>query len=159
MLSDELPARLSQTRSLQEGFELLRQYPTVGNFLAYQFVTDINYSEMMDHSEMEFVVPGPGARDGLRKCFVSTGGLSEAELIRMMADRQEEEFARYGLTFHSLWGRRLQLIDCQNIFCEVDKYARAAFPTISGRTGRTRIKQRFVPSGRTIALFFRQSGR
>src|SRR5258707_9985183 len=39
--------------------------------------------------------------------------------------------------------RRLQLIDCQNLFCEVDKYARVAHPNIAGRTGRTRIKQKF----------------
>lgn len=31
-----------------------------------------------------------------------------------------------GLRFRSLAGRRLKLIDCQNLFCEVDKYARVA---------------------------------
>src|SRR3546814_5860542 len=65
---------------------------------------------------MDFVIPGPGARDGLRKCFADTGGLSDAELIRLMADRQEQECARLGLEFPSLWGRPLQLIDCQNLF-------------------------------------------
>ena len=28
--------------------------------------------------------------------------------------------------FRDLWGRPLQLIGCQNLFCEVDKYARVA---------------------------------
>ena len=87
----------------------------IGDFLAYQFITDINYSEITDFSEMDFVVPGPGARDGLRKCFVDPGGLNEPELIRLMADLQEQEFERLGLDFQSLWGRRLQLIDCQNL--------------------------------------------
>src|SRR6185295_602496 len=113
----------------------------------YQFVTDINYSELVDYSEMEFVVPGPGARDGLRKCFASFGGLSEADVIRLVADRQQLEFKRLGLSFKSLWGRPLHLIDCQNLFCEVDKYARVAHPEIRGRTGRTRIKQQFRPVG------------
>ena len=80
---------------------------------------------------MDFVVPGPGARDGLRKCFVDPGGLSEPELIKLMTDLQESEFERLSLDFQSLWGRRLQLIDCQNLFCEVDKYARVAHPEIS----------------------------
>ena len=86
MMEDRLPERLAQTRTMQEGFEKLRAYPTIGDFLAYQFITDINYSEITDFSEMDFVVPGPGARDGLRKCFVDPGGLNEPELIRLMAD-------------------------------------------------------------------------
>ena len=66
-------------------------------------------------------------------------------MIRFMADRQEVEFDRLGLEFRTLWGRRLQLIDCQNLFCEVDKYARVAHPEIGGASGRTRIKQKFRP--------------
>lgn len=154
MMADHLAERLAQIRTMQEGFEKLRAYPTIGDFLAYQFITDINYSELTDFSEMDFVVPGPGARDGLRKCFVDPGGLNEAELIRLMADLQEQEFARLGLDFQSLWGRRLQLIDCQNLFCEVDKYARVAHPQIAGKTGRLRIKQRFEPTPEPIELFY-----
>lgn len=147
MIADGLPLQLSRLRSMQPAFELLRSYPTMGDFLSYQFVTDINYSEVTDFSEMEFVIPGPGARDGLRKCFVDSAGLNEAELIRLVADIQEQEFARLGLEFRSLWGRRLQLIDCQNLFCEVDKYARVAHPDVSGISGRTRIKQKFRATG------------
>jgi hypothetical protein len=146
MIRGKLAAQLAAARSMQQAFELLLAYPTIGSFLGYQFVTDINYSELTDFSEMDFVVPGPGARDGLRKCFSDFGGLNEPELIRVMADRQEEEFDRLGLHFPTLWGRRLQLIDCQNLFCEVDKYARVVHPSIAGLSGRTRIKQRFAPT-------------
>lgn len=147
MMADNLAEQLGDVASMQSAFELLRSYPTIGDFLAYQFVTDINYSEVTDFSEMDFVVPGPGARDGLKKCFRDTAGLNEPELIRLMADNQEREFERLGLTFQPLWGRRLQLIDCQNLFCEIDKYARVAHPDISGISGRTRIKQKFSPTG------------
>ncbi|HVX14921.1 MAG TPA: nucleotide kinase domain-containing protein [Pirellulales bacterium] len=143
MIEDELPLRLQESRSMQAAFDLLLAYPTIGDFLAYQFVTDLNYSELLDFSESEFVVPGPGALGGIRKCFADLGGLNEAEVIRFMVDRQEIEFARLGLTFQDLWGRRLQLIDCQNLFCEVDKYARVAHPEFNRAGGRTRIKQRF----------------
>lgn len=61
----------------------------------------------------------------------------------MVADRQQVEFERLGINFRSLWGRPLQLIDCQSLFCEVDKYARHAHPEIVGISGRTRIKQMF----------------
>jgi hypothetical protein len=147
MLSDGLATKLGKLRKMQAGFELLKSYPTIGDFLAYQFIIDINYTELTDFPETEFVVPGPGAKDGLRKCFSDSAGLSEPELIRLMADHQEREFERLGLNFDSLWGRPLQLIDCQNLFCEVDKYARVAHPEVAGISGRSRIKQKFASSG------------
>ena len=69
MMEDELPARLAVAKTMQKAFDLILAYPTIGDFLAYQFITDINYSAITDFSEMDFVVPGPGARDGLRKCL------------------------------------------------------------------------------------------
>ena len=69
MIASELPARLADAGSMQQAFNLIRAYPTIGDFLAYQYVTDINYSAVTDFTEMEFVVPGPGAIDGIRKCF------------------------------------------------------------------------------------------
>jgi hypothetical protein len=147
MMADDLAGQLGRMPRMQSAFELLRNYPTIGDFLAYQFVTDINYSEITDFSEMDFVVPGPGARDGIKKCFSDNAGLNEAEIIRLMVDNQEAEFDRLGINFQSLWGRKLQLIDCQNLFCEVSKYARVAHPEVTGISGRTRIKQKFTPTG------------
>ena len=153
-MADELPSKLAGMNKMQQGFELLLSYPTIGPFLAYQFITDINYSEVTNFSEMEFVMPGPGALDGIRKCFSSLGGLNEPEIIRLMADIQSDEFARLGLQFRSLFGRSLQLIDCQNLFCEVDKYARVAHPEFSGLTGRSRIKQKFAPISKPIEFWY-----
>ena len=147
MMTENLAGKLGKMKRMQDAFEFLLSYPTIGDFLAYQFVTDINYTEITDFSEMEFVVPGPGARDGIKKCFSDNAGLNEAELIRLMADNQEAEFERLKIDFKSLWGRRLQLIDCQNLFCEISKYARVAHPEVFGVSGRTRIKQKFTPTG------------
>ena len=145
MMRDHTPRRIERARSLCEVFEILRAYPSLGDFLAFQFTIDLNYSEMIDFSEMEFVVAGPGARDGIRKCFKDTAGLSDSEVIRAVTDLAEREFERLGLYFRDLWGRRLQLIDCQNLFCEVDKYARVVHPEVGCQSGRTRIKQKFSP--------------
>jgi hypothetical protein len=135
-------------------FDLLRGYPMIGDFLAYQYAIDINYSILTDFSEMSFVMPGPGAKDGIKKCFSDFGGLSEVDLIKLMADRQEDEFAALGLQFQTLWGRPLQLIDCQNLFCEVDKYARIAHPEVKGINGRSRIKQKFRPNPDQVEYFY-----
>jgi hypothetical protein len=154
MMSDGLALRITKSRSMREAFGVLRQYPMIGDFLGYQFVTDLNYSNLSQFSEMEFVVPGPGARDGIRKCFVDLGSYSEPDVIRLVAEQQEMEFERLGLSFKSLWGRSLQLIDCQNVFCEVDKYARLVHPDVAGRSGRTRIKQLYRTNRAAIRYWY-----
>ena len=154
LMADEVPHQISESRSMRQAFETLRSYPMIGNFLGYQFVTDLNYSELCDFSEMDFVVPGPGALDGIHKCFSDFGGLNESQLIGVVTDIQEQEFKRLGLEFKSLWGRRLQLIDCQNLFCEVSKYARADHPGIRGVNDRSRIKQVYRLSKNLLDYWF-----
>lgn len=154
MLDKQVPEQVLNCKSLEELFLLLKSFPTIGNFLAYQFAIDLNYSEQLAFSEMDFVMPGPGARDGIRKCFSSYAGYSEADLIRYVTDLQEQEFERLGLNFRNLWGRSLQLIDSQNLFCEVDKYARVAHPEILGYSGRQRIKQLYKPHQQPMTYFF-----
>ena len=148
ILANGFPARLMATRSLQEVFALLKGYPSLGDFLAFQLAVDLNYSGLLDHDEGSFVVAGPGARDGLAKTFPDAADYDPVDLIAIMAERQEDEFNRLGLPFRSLFGRSLQLIDCQNLFCEISKYTRVSHPEIQGLSGRTRIKQIFRPEGR-----------
>ncbi len=154
MLRKDVPRQIADAGSMARAFELLRAWRTIGDFLAYQFVTDLNYSPKTDFSESEFVVPGPGAKGGLRKCFTDLGGRSESDAIRLVTEHQEECLRALGLRFPTLWGRRLQLIDCQNLFCEVDKYARVVHPEFSGPSGRTRIKQKLRPSACPIQPLF-----
>ena len=154
MMIDGVPKLISEAASMRQAFEVLRSYPMIGDFLGYQFVTDLNYSEICDFGEMEFVVPGPGAKDGIHKCFSNLGGLNEADMIRLVTERQTLEFDRMGLEFQSLWGRPLQLIDCQNLFCEVSKYARVRHPDITGTTERNRIKQVYRPSDTAVKYWF-----
>lgn len=154
MLTERLPERLQGCRRMQDAFDLLRTYPTIGDFLAYQYAIDLNYSEILNFSEMDFVVPGPGALDGIRKCFSDLAGLREPEVIHLVAKHQEQDFARLGITFKNLWGRRLQLIDCQNLFCEVDKYARVRHPEIPGLSGRSRIKQKYSQQERPMQFWY-----
>jgi alpha-glutamyl/putrescinyl thymine pyrophosphorylase clade 1 len=154
MVDERLPERLATCTSMQAGYEVLLSYRGIGPFLAYQLITDLNYTRMMNFSEMEFVMPGPGARSGIRKCFGDYGDYDETDLIRYMADQQEQEFAVRGIAFEDLWGRPLQLIDCQNLFCEVDKYARVTHPDVSGVGGRSRIKQRFEATPDPVEVWF-----
>jgi alpha-glutamyl/putrescinyl thymine pyrophosphorylase clade 1 len=154
MLKEQLPERILAAKTLEQVFNLLKNYPTIGNFLAFQFAIDLNYSANLSFSEMDFVVPGPGAKDGIRKCFSDYGDYSETDIIQYVTDNQQQHFERLGLDFKDLWGRTLQLIDCQNLFCETDKYARLKHPKISGLSDRKRIKQIYRPNTEKINYWY-----
>jgi hypothetical protein len=154
MMEQDLPERLQSCHSMAEAFEALRAFPSMGDFLAFQFLIDINYSTALKFDEMDFVVAGPGARDGIRKCFGEGSRGIEQQLIQYMCDNQDQEFERLGLEFGGLFGRRLQLIDCQNLFCEVDKYSRVAHPEILGASGRSHIKQKYHGRADPVPAWF-----
>lgn len=147
LIAGHFPGRLGEARSMSQAFEILLTAPSFGPFLAYQYLTDLNYSEILSFDESEFVVAGPGALDGIQKCFRNSSEVPPASIIQYMQENQGSYFASLDLDFPSLWGRSLQLIDCQNLFCEISKYARVAYPGISGVGGRTRIKQKYSPAG------------
>ena len=146
MIEDGLPAQLDKARSLRAAYDMIRRYPGLGPFLAFQYAIDLNYSTLLDFDESAFVVAGPGALDGIAKCFTEIGRFLPAEVVYHMVDAQETEFARLGLRFDGLFGRRLQPIDCQNLFCEISKYARVVYPEVRGISARKRIKQAYRPS-------------
>jgi hypothetical protein len=154
MMDGGLPARIERAESLAAVYELLKPSPGLGAFLAFQYAIDLNYSALLDFDEASFVVAGPGALDGIAKCFVSTGGRSAEDVIYYMTEIQEREFERLGLHFPGLFGRRLQPIDCQNLFCEISKYARVAHPEFAGKSGRTRIKQGYSAGGSLVQPAF-----
>lgn len=154
MMDDRLPEKIGRADGLRQVYEMLAGYPSIGPFLAFQFSIDLNYTPLTAFDEDDFVVAGPGAVDGIRKCLGPAAAGLEAEVIRFMVDSQEDHFERLGLSFGGLFGRRLHLIDAQNLFCEVDKYARVAHPKAQGRSGRSRIKQRFHPLSHPLSTVF-----
>jgi hypothetical protein len=150
MMADRLADRLRQVPDLKAAYEWILGYPGLGRFLAFQYAIDLNYSTLLDFQEADFVVAGPGALDGISKCFSTTNGRSPEEVIQWVTERQEIEFAERGLDFNGLFGRPLQPIDCQNLFCEVSKYTRISHPEIRGIANRQRIKQVYRRNGRDL---------
>jgi alpha-glutamyl/putrescinyl thymine pyrophosphorylase clade 1 len=69
----DYPARLATCTTMSGAFALLRSIPSVGPFLAYQYVTDLNYSTLTNFGEDEFVVAGPGALDGIESALKAHG--------------------------------------------------------------------------------------
>jgi hypothetical protein len=145
---------LVAAQTLKELYQILVQLPGLGPFLAFQLAIDLGYANPWAADESEYVVAGPGAASGIRKCFSDPNGFSSADLIRWMTETQDAQFADRGLEPVKLFGRPLQLIDCQNLFCETDKYARVMHPTVLGVGNRLRIKQRYVPGADLSAPTF-----
>jgi hypothetical protein len=151
-LSDRLGAKLLIAPSLQAIFELLRSYPLIGNFMAYQIAIDLNYSSLVNFDENDFTMPGPGALRGMQKVFTDLGDFKPAEVIQWMTEHQDDEFRRLKLPPATLFGRKLHAIDCQGLFCETDKYCREAVPELA--SARRRIKARFHETPKPIVYFF-----
>lgn len=151
-LRGTLAGDVAAAGSLGEAYRLLRGYPLMGDFMAYQIAIDVNYSDLTGFSENDFTQPGPGALRGLKKICTDLGGYTPAEAVMWLTARQQREFERLGLPFGGLWGRPLHAIDCQNLLCETDKYCRQAAPGLA--SARTRIKARFTVTPEPVRLFF-----
>lgn len=140
---DRLQDKIINAKTMKEAFNYIKEYPLIGDFMAYQLITDINYSEATNYSEIEFTVVGPGSKRGIAKCFTDLEGMTKEDVIKWMCEHQEEEFKRLGIEFKRLGNRKLQYIDCQNLFCELDKYLRKAKPEL--KSNRTNIKKKYAP--------------
>lgn len=133
--------KLDTCRSLEEVYHLFKAQPMFGPFLAMQLSIDMNYSTVINFDEDDFIVPGLGAKRGIKRCFGQ--GADVAGVFKyVQADPRMNEV--------QLYGRRLKLIDLQNLFCEVDKYSREKHPEAGGK----RIKQKYKPSGRGHLSYF-----
>lgn len=149
---DNIVRQIVDAKSFKEVFSIFRSYPLLGNFMAYQIAIDMNYSNIIDFSENDFTIAGPGAERGIRKCFIDTADKSNEYIIRWMTENQEIQFDRLGIKFQSLWGHPLHYIDCQGLFCETDKYCRMAFPEL--KSNRKRIKASFKHNSGRIEYFY-----
>lgn len=98
MTEDGLPSHLRRAPSLRAAYELMLNYPGLGPFLAFQYAFDPNYSTLIDFDEDDFVVAGPGALDGISKCFRSTSALTAASVMQLMVDQQDKHLQRAAST-------------------------------------------------------------
>jgi hypothetical protein len=144
--------RIKGASSLEALVKFLASFPLMGPFMSYQTAIDLNYSDLLDFDEDDFTQAGPGALRGIKKAFTELGAYEPSDVIREMVETQEKEFSRLELKFGGLWGRRLHAIDCQGLFCELDKYCRQAAPQLP--SNRSRIKTRFSPTSKSFEPFF-----
>jgi hypothetical protein len=145
--------KIVEAKSLEEVYKILLQCSFIGEFLAYQYAIDFNYSSVINFSENSFVKAGIGAIRGIKKCFSDIGEYTFEDCIKYTQDHFDNYQQRYGYTdFKNLFGRQPQLIDLQNCFCETDKYLRVKMPELL--VGNSRIKQKFDKPKERIQFLF-----
>jgi hypothetical protein len=172
MMEDDVTGKLQAAKTYRDAFNVLGKYALHEDFIGMQHLTDINYSEVIDFDEDDFILPGPGALQGIEKCFAygrEPTVLEAVEVIEACVAEQDDFFQYFGFQPVRLQGkRRLHLIDCQNLFCECDKYARVKYPGVlttaeakkaaeaarANKTFTPRIKQTLKPTGPLPAPFF-----
>jgi hypothetical protein len=154
MMNAGLVRCVVKAKSLAEVYTFILEFPGMGSFTSYQLLLNLSYTNLLNFSDMDFVVGGPGSRSGLSKCFGNSIVLPKMEddVMRWMAETQDEHFARLGLSFNGLGPQRLRmgLADIEHTLCEVDRYSRIAHPKIPSLWGgfhkRTTIHGKFHPS-------------
>lgn len=153
MLKGGIFQKILKAKSLEQVYLLLRNCSFIGDFLAYQYSIDFNYSPVINFSEDSFVKAGIGAVRGIKKCFEPLGDNSFEDAIRYTQEHFEDYQNKFGHTgFENLFGRIPTLIDIQNCFCETDKYLRAKMPEL--QIDNKRIKQKYKETPWVLNLFF-----
>lgn len=158
MVENELisPKNLNKilgAKSLKDLYESLRSISFIGNFLAYQYAIDINYSNIFEFDENSFVKAGIGAVRGIKKCFKKINPSQIDSAIYFTLENFESLQQRFGYNdFTPVPGRKPTLIDLQNCFCETDKYLRARRPDLV--VDNKRIKQKYRQGSKMSSIIF-----
>lgn len=149
-----------QSKSFQELFQFFRERDMFGDFLAQQYVIDMNYSPLFNFSENEFVVTGPGSIRGIDFTFEGAGNkkFDYVGAIKWVHDNFEElmgEFCRQtGMVWNPLpWEPVPSLINLQNCFCETSKLAKR-LGHVFRENRKERMKTAYHPRNTEISFVF-----
>lgn len=107
--------------SLQSAHHLLTKYPFIGHFTAYEIVSDLRHTALLDQAPdiMTWANAGPGAQRGLSR--VCGRKLSAKECVKAMQDLLVlSQMPNYWPSDWPAWDMRT----VEHWSCEVDKYMR-----------------------------------
>lgn len=151
-IENNLFTKILEEKSFEWVYNLLRNTPLIGDFLAYQYAIDFNYSDIINFDENSFVKAWIWAQRWIKKCFLDYNWKFESAIIytqenfNKLCDQYEIK------TIKLLQWRQPTLIDLQNCFCETDKYLRKKVPNL--KVWNTRIKQLYKENKEKIEFFF-----
>jgi hypothetical protein len=118
-----------ESKELQETFNDLRMIYCVGGFMAYEMVSDMRHTPLLNTATdiMTWANPGPGCKRGLQRLGMLWK--RDEDAIESMKDLLRHSWNERGLVNCSLPldFPNLEMRDIEHSLCEFDKYCRVKF--------------------------------
>jgi len=132
---EKLVDQILATKSLEKSWNILRDYPYMGPFMAYEVITDLRHTYLLRDAEdiLTWANAGPGAMRGLNRLAGR-----ELDFSRRSHPWNEEmrnlwEISRERLNPNLIDLDQFEMREIEGGLCEFDKYSR-----ILNQEGRTR---------------------
>lgn len=133
--------KIQEESTLQAAFRIFVTYPYIGGFLAYEFVTDLRHTPILESAPdtLSWANAGPGARRGLLRIYPDLK--TQGDFLGAM-----QQLLRFSETRIDPHVPPLELRDIEHSLCEFDKYMRAkngegrprsTYPGLSENTQRS----------------------
>ncbi len=140
----EYAANMKPGATLKETTHWLANFPNLGNFLAYEVITDLRHTALLEDAPdiMDWANPGPGAERGIARIVDGSAG-SEENQIRVMQELLEAS------TDPENWPAewpQWEMRDVEHVSCDFDKYERV-------RLGEGTPKQRYDGGGSKTIMY------
>ncbi len=141
-----LAKEIVKTKSLEDTWTLLRDYPYMGPFMAYEVVTDLRHTYLLENAEdvLTWANAGPGAMRGLNRLTGRELGYSKRSHDWVGEMQELYKIVQTRLPAHILQRNdmKYEMREIEGGLCEFDKYSR-----IFKGEGRTRsiYKQNSLP--------------
>lgn len=128
-LNPDLSIEKGVPLSLESVWEWLRRFPFLGDFMAYEIVTDLRHTDLLSNAPdiMTWANPGPGAMRGLNRITGRDLNKRQQKYLFVTEMRALLELSK---SDPSLWPNTsaypsLEMRDIEHTLCEFDKYERA----------------------------------
>jgi len=132
---EKLVDQILATESLEKSWEILRDYPYMGPFMAYEVITDLRHTYLLRDAKdiLTWANAGPGAMRGLNR--LAGRDLDFSRRSHPWNDEMRElwEISRERLNPNLIDLSRFEMREIEGGLCEFDKYSR-----ILNEEGRTR---------------------
>jgi len=141
-----LAKEIFKTKSLEDTWTLLRDYPYMGPFMAYEVVTDLRHTYLLEDAKdvLTWGNAGPGAMRGLNRLIGRELGYSKRSHDWVGEMQELYKIVQAKLPAHILQRNdmKYEMREIEGGLCEFDKYSR-----IFKGEGRTRsiYKQNSLP--------------
>ena len=132
-LRDRIADVADDTKSLESVFDLLKTVDSVGGFMAYEMVSDMRHTRLLEDATdiMTWANPGPGCRRGLQRLGLPHS--PDWAAINSMQYLLARAHYSSAMPWDTLTDHRVselpvfEMRDIEHSLCEFDKYARVKF--------------------------------